>query len=89
MGYYGHPNPKRCEWILNGGGTSNDASRVNIYKSTTQPDPNYRGFAYDFAKNKSPNGVIEYKSDALGGILQGKLLVVRYSNENDILVMGP
>ena len=88
-GYYGHPNPKRCEWILNGGGTSNDASRVNIYKSTTQPDPNYRGFAYDFAKNKSPNGVIEYKSDALGGILQGKLLVVRYSNENDILVMDP
>ena len=88
-GYYGHPNPKRCEWILNGGGTSNDASKVNIYKSNTRPDPNYKGFAYDFEKNKSPNGVIEYVSNTLGGALKGKLLVARYSNEDDIIVLDP
>ena len=89
-GYYGHPNPKRCEWILNGGGNYEDEeARVNIYKSDTDPDPNYRGFAYDFERNKSPNGVIEYKSNTFGGSLQGKLLVARYSNEDDILVLTP
>ena len=89
-GYYGHPNPKRCEWILNGGGNYSDAAaRVDIYKSSTDPDPDYRGFAYDFAKNKSPNGVIEYKSNTFEGSLQGKLLVARYSNEDDILVLEP
>ena len=89
-GYYGHPNPKRCEWILNGGGNYRDEeARVDIYKSSTEPDPNYQGFAYDFEKNKSPNGVIEYRSNNFGGALQGKLLVARYSNEDDILVLTP
>ena len=89
-GYYGHPNPKRCEWILNGGGSYEDEeAQVDIYKSDTNPDPNYRGFAYDFERNKSPNGVIEYKSSTFGGELQGKLLVARYSNEDDILVLTP
>jgi len=41
----------------------------------TQPDPNYKGFAYDFGRNRSTNGVIEYKSDTFGA-LKNKLLVV-------------
>ena len=89
-GYYGHPNPKRCEWILNGGGNYRDeAATVDIYKGSTDPDPNYRGFAYNFERNKSPNGIIEYKSDTFGGALQNKLLVARYSDKDDILVLEP
>ena len=87
-GYYGHPNPKRCEWILNGGGNYQDSdTRISIYKSSTNADPNYRGVAYNFEKNKSPNGVIEYKSDAFGGALKGKLLVTRYSLRDDVIAL--
>ncbi len=94
-GYYGHPNPLRCEWVLNGGNPTagldpgEAAADTNRYPVGTLPDRNYRGAAYDFGFNKSPNGVIEYQSDTFGGALAGQLLVVRYSNSNDILVMDP
>ena len=89
-GYYGHPNPKRCEWILNGGNTSSSGSdRVSQYPSGTPADPNYRGFSFDFGVSKSPNGAIEYKSNIFGDKLAGKLLVLRYSLGNDILVLTP
>jgi len=55
----------------------------------TQPDPNYKGFAYDFGRNRSTNGVIEYKSDTFGGALKNKLLVVEYSGGDDILAPRP
>jgi len=42
-----------------------------------------RGFAYDFGRNRSTNGVIEYKSDTFGGA--SRLLVVEYSGGDDIL----
>jgi len=86
-GYYGHPNPKRCEWIMNGGnptGSNDGPNEVDAYPAGTQPDPNYRGFAYDFGLGVSPNGVIEYQSS---GEHQGKLLVVRYSRYDDILAV--
>lgn len=86
-GYYGHPNPKRCEWIMNGGGTPGDA-RVDVYPAGTPPDPNYRGAAFNFEKNKAPAGSLEYRSTTFGGALQGKLLVTRYSNGDDILVLS-
>ena len=92
-GYYGHPNPSRCEWILNGGNPTSGKTDPgegfggSKYPVGTQPDRNYRGFAYDFEFNKSPNGVIEYRSPTFGGALQGRLLVVRFSNNNDILTM--
>jgi hypothetical protein len=94
-GYYGHPNPLRCEWVLNGGNPTagldpgEAGADTNRYPVGTLPDRNYRGAAYDFGFNKSPNGVIEYQSDTFGGALAGQLLVVRYSNSNDILVMDP
>jgi len=91
-GYYGHPNPKRCEWVLNGGDPTPGAdgpAEVPAYPDGTQPDRNYRGAAFDFGLNKSPNGVIEYRSNAFGGSLKGKLLVVRYSNNDDIVVLDP
>lgn len=90
-GYYGHPNPKRCEWVMNGGNptSGNDPAQVGNYPVGTQPDRNWRGFAFDFGVHFSPNGVIEYQSGALNGELQGKLLVVRYVNSKDIIVLTP
>ncbi|MET3949054.1 hypothetical protein ABIB49_003780, partial [Arthrobacter sp. UYCu512] len=91
-GYYGHPNPERCEWVLNEG---NDPANPPVspgqggtkYPSGTKADPNYRGFAYDLGFNKSPNGSIEYKSSSFGGQLKGRLIVTRFSNNNDLLFM--
>lgn len=90
-GYYGHPNPTRGEYVMNGGNptSSNDPGQVNQYPEGTDPDQNWRGFAFNFENNKSPNGVIEYKSNTFNGALQGKLLVVRYSGGDDIIVLEP
>jgi hypothetical protein len=55
----------------------------------TPAEPNYGGFAYDFELNKSPNGAIEYRSEAFGGKLKGKLLVCRFSGGDDLIVLEP
>ncbi|WP_189362655.1 malectin domain-containing carbohydrate-binding protein, partial [Algibacter mikhailovii] len=96
--YHGHPNPYRGEFVLNHGGApysgvpgqinASDVD-VNKYPDDLLPDPNYRQPAYDFEFNKSPNGVIEYQSNAFGGKLEGLLLVVRFSGQDDLLVMQP
>jgi predicted aconitase with swiveling domain len=90
-GYYGHPNPQRCEWVLNGGNPTDNAdpSQVNEYPIGTLPDRNWKGSAFDFGEHFSPNGIIEYRSNVFGGKLQGKLLVVRYSAGKDIVVLTP
>lgn len=90
-GYYGHPNPTRCEFVMNGGNPTNgtDPAQVTTYPVGTQPDPNFRGFAYDFGLHRSPDGIIEYRSCLFGGALKGKLLVVRYSQGDDIMVLTP
>jgi len=90
-GYYGHPNPRRCEWILNGANptTAVDGAQVDQYPVGTQVDPNYRGFAFDFGISHSPNGVIEYKGDNFDGVLKGALLITRYSAGDDLIVLWP
>ena len=96
-GYYGHPNPWRGEFVMNHGGQFYEGlagqaaphTDVQNYPNTVYPDPNYREPAYDFGFNKSPNGVIEYRSNAFGGALQGVLLVTRFSNGNDLLLLKP
>jgi hypothetical protein len=70
--------------VLNRGSADNAK-----YPVGTAADANYQGAAYNFATNKSPNGVIEYKSSAFNGALKGKLLVCRFGNLNDILVLEP
>jgi NPCBM/NEW2 domain/Bacterial Ig-like domain (group 2)/Bacterial Ig-like domain len=90
-GYYGHPNPERCEWVMNGAnptGTT-DSAEVPEYPVGTLPDRNYRGFAYDFGEHVSPNGVIEEYTSAGTSVLRGKLLVVRYSAGKDIIILTP
>lgn len=90
-GYYGHPNPARCEWVLNGGNPTAgaDPAEVPAYPVGRAPDPNWRGAVFDFTNNQSPNGALEYTSGAFGGRLRGALLVTRYSNGNDVIVLRP
>ncbi len=90
-GYYGHPNPTRCEWILNGANPTAgaDPAQVDTYPVGTAPDRNYRGFAFDFGLNPSTNGIIEYQNNAFDGALQGKMLIVRFSKFKDIIVLTP
>jgi hypothetical protein len=99
-GYYGHPNPKRGEYVLNGGNPTGAMVRgdevlprlVNGvqyvgYPVGTQPDPNYRGFEAKFCCNDSTNGVIEYRSETFGGALQGRVLLVRFAKGHDIVAL--
>jgi N-acetylneuraminic acid mutarotase len=90
-GYYGHPDPARCEWVLNGGNPTSgtDPAQVPAYPVGTAPDRNYRGVAWDFGAHYSPDGALEYKSNAFNGALQGKILVTRYSAGDDIIALTP
>lgn len=83
-GYYGHPNPLRAEYILNRGEIDVDNAKYKGIK----PDPNYKGFTYNFGPHASPNGIIEYKSNALGGKMKGMLFVPRFNNAyNDVCIL--
>jgi hypothetical protein len=98
-GYYGHPNPLRQQYVLNGGNPTSGVDPAEVlarvesgvnyagYAVGIQPDVNYKGFAWDFGRNRSPNGVIEYKSDKFSGGLRQRLLVVEYSGGDDILAL--
>ena len=93
-GYYGHPNPTRCEWVLNNGSDNAEVGEIpgtspgRNYPAGVAADPNYdvEG-SYSLGFNKSPNGVIEYQSDTFGGQLDGRLMIIRFSNNNDVLTM--
>ena len=89
-GYFGHPNPLRGEYVLNGGNptAADDVGEIPEYPVGTAPERAWRPPAYSFGKNLSPTGAIEYRnSAAFGGALAGKLLVCRYSGGDDILVL--
>ncbi|MEM9091614.1 MAG: GDSL-type esterase/lipase family protein, partial [Cyanobacteria bacterium P01_F01_bin.53] len=91
-GYYGHPNPSRGEYVLNGGNPTTGVEPAEVaasggrrgYEVGIQPDDNYRGFAFDFGFNRSPNGSIEYRSNAFNDQLSGRLLVTEYSGGDQI-----
>jgi glucose/arabinose dehydrogenase len=89
--YYGHPNPARHEFVLNGGNPTAgaDPQEVPDYPVGTRPDPRYQLPAYVFGKNFSPNGMIEYTTDALGDHLRGAIFVARWSAGDDVIVLLP
>jgi hypothetical protein len=89
--YYGHPNASRNEFVLNGGNPTAGADPLEIptYPVGTLPDRNYGGIAFNYGSNFSPDGIIEYKSKNFGGALTGRLLNVRYSAGDDIIVLTP
>lgn len=91
-GYYGHPNPTRCEFVLNGGNPTSaaDPYETSAYPRGVLPDRNYRSAdVYNIGVHASADGAIEYFGNAFGGVLRGKLLIIRYSAGKDILVVDP
>ncbi|WP_407344421.1 kelch repeat-containing protein [Pengzhenrongella phosphoraccumulans] len=91
-GYYGHPNAARCEWVFNGGNptAAADPFETTAYPVGVAPDRNYRAAdVFDAGLHASANGVVEYRGTAFGGALTGKLVVVRYSASQDLMVLDP
>ncbi|MHC9038080.1 hypothetical protein ACYTTR_20350, partial [Cobetia marina] len=86
-GYYGHPNPLRDEYILNGGNptSATDPNQVDKYPTGTNPEGTYDiSGVYSLGENRSPNGAVEYTSDVFGGNLQGNVLFTEYSGGDDV-----
>jgi len=88
-GYYGHPNPLRGEYVLDGGNPTSGTDKYEFksYPVGTNPDRNFRGAVYDFGQSFSPDGVIEYNANRFGGRLKGYMLVARYSGGDDIVAI--
>jgi glucose/arabinose dehydrogenase len=88
-GYYGHPNPQRGEFVQNGGNPTAGVDPVECpeYPVGTLPDRNWRPPSFNFGANISPNGMIEYHGNAFGGILDHKVLIVRYSGGKDVAIL--
>jgi len=87
-GYYGHPNPARCEWVLNGGNPTSgvDNTETASYPVGVQKDRNWRGNAFNFGPHFSPNGMLEWKATSVPSLM-GKLLIIRYSEGNDVITL--
>ena len=94
-GYYGHPNPTRNQYVLNGGNPTSGMDPDEVapfdggvgYPVGTLPDVNWKGSVYDFSRNRSPDGALESKGPAFGGALKGFLFVVEYSAGDDVLAL--
>jgi len=96
-GYYGHPNPTLCNYVLNGGNptAAADLNEVTAYPVGIDADADYvsADAVLDFAvfgqaNSHSPNGVLEYQSGQFNGGLQGALLVARF-HRSDIVAIRP
>ncbi len=91
-GYYGHPNITRGEYILEwrkSGWGKTIIFRFDDYPVGTKPDRNWHRPAWDLGDSYSCDGLIEYKGNAFGGALDGKILTTRYSGGKDILLLDP
>jgi len=94
-GYYGHPNPARGQYVLNGGNPTFAVDPDEVapfdggvgYPVGTLPDKNWKGSVYNFSRNRSPDGALESSGAAFGGALKGYLYVVEYSAGDDILAL--
>jgi glucose/arabinose dehydrogenase len=88
--YYGHPNPTRGEYVLNGGNPTagRDPFEVPEYPVGTQPDVRWKRPAYDFNKNLAPCGLTEYTGNAFPA-LRGKVIATRFSGGKDLIVLTP
>ena len=94
-GYYGHPNPSRGQYVLNGGNPTAGIDPDEVatsdagvgYPVGILPDKNWKGSIYDFSRNRSPDGALESKGPAFGGALKGYLFVVEYSAGDDVVAV--
>jgi hypothetical protein len=87
--YYGHPNPARGEYRLNGGNPTSgmDPFEVPQYPVGTQPNGNWRQPDLNLGLHRSGDGSAEYTSSVLGDKLQGQILVTEYSQGKDIIAI--
>jgi glucose/arabinose dehydrogenase len=89
-GYYGHPDPARGEYVLDGGNPTTGgvpSEVISAYPVGTNPDPNYQGAAFVLGLHRSPDGIIQYNGNAFNNALNGKLLITEYSAGDDIAVL--
>jgi glucose/arabinose dehydrogenase len=87
--YHGHPNPAAGHFVLNGGNPTHafDFAETVQYPPGTAPDRDFNPAVEVLGQHISANGLIEYRGDAFGGRLDGRLLICRYSRGNDILIL--
>lgn len=84
--YYGHPNPTRGEFVLNGGNPTAqvDPWEIGEYPVGVQPDADFNpALLYDIRRlgGNSPNGIAEYTGP---GPLNGRLLVAFFAGAKTI-----
>ena len=87
--YYGHPNPARGEYRLNGANPTSgpDPFEVPEYPTGTQPNANWREPDLDLGLHRSADGSAEFKSNVFGANLQGQILLTEYSGGKDIIAI--
>lgn len=88
-GYYGHPNPSRGTYRLNGGNPTaeRDPFEVTEYPVGTAPEATWRKPDLDLGPHRSPNGAVEFTSPAFGGALKGRILITEFSRGDDLLAV--
>ena len=92
-GYYGHPNPTRCEFVLHEGNLDAQpelwarSGRIEVPRWASRPTSTTRASRTTSSTTSRPNGTIEYKSNTFGGQLNGRLAIVRFSNNNDLIFL--
>ena len=84
--YYGHPNPSRNEYVLNGGNPTEeeDPWEVSEYPVGVQPESNFDPLLiHDIRPSggNSANGMAQYTFD---GPLNGRLLIAYFSGGKNI-----
>ena len=90
--YYGHPDPARCEFVLNGGNptAARDPFEYAGYPVGTAPDPRYDlAGTFDAGLHASADGALEYRSRVFAGALRGTVLYTRFSQSGDVVVVTP
>ena len=85
--YYGHPNPSRGDYTLNGGNpTANrDYFEVPQYPVGTPPQANWQPPLRDLGVHRSPNGLCEYTSSVFGSKYTGMIVQTEFSSGDDLL----
>jgi hypothetical protein len=87
--YYGHPNPARNQYRLNGANPTSgvDPFEVGQYPVGTTPNANWQKPDMDLGLHRSPDGSVEFRSNVFGGTLRGQVLVTEYSQGKDIIAI--
>lgn len=84
--YYGHPNPSRGEYVLNGGNPTDgdDPWEVPEYPVGVQPEPHFAAdLIHDIRPSggNSANGMAEFTAE---GPLMGRLLIAYFGGGNTV-----